>query len=72
MNPKFLNIDYGAGKKIAEALDEIFIILCGYNNIYSEKIIIDKDVWQSLYSLVQEIDQEVQEGSEWILDDKKP
>lgn len=71
MKPKFLNTDDGSGKKVAEALSQIFKIVGnnGWAEIdYCDYKTIELDDFRELQAQLRIIDEEIQEGSEWIVD----
>lgn len=72
MKPSFLNTENGSGKKISSILEKVFKIL-DKSVIYAEYDYIDyrmfeREDFDELKMLLENIDQEIQEGSEWITD----
>lgn len=71
MKPKFLNTDEGSGKIVVEALNKIFKIIRndGWAEIdYCDYKIIEITDFRELETQLKIIDEEIQEGSEWIAD----
>jgi len=72
--PRFLSTDEGSGKKVIGLLEKVFkkmeearLIEFDYGNF----CILDIEEYDFITSLLKEIDKELQEGVEWIIDNKK-